>query len=138
MPFNKKVILITGAGGQFGRAGCVHFLEMGARAVVAVDLSDEGLVGTMRECSKVSGGNAFDSYSEDNTMVHSVGGAEEYDESVLASARERRVLLVKCDVTDYNAVKETVNFGEYRKGTHVGSIVSNRGWHSPSSLFFKR
>jgi NAD(P)-dependent dehydrogenase (short-subunit alcohol dehydrogenase family) len=43
--FEGKTIVITGAGGQFGRAGCLYFCQRGAR-VAALDTSTDGLQAT--------------------------------------------------------------------------------------------
>jgi NAD(P)-dependent dehydrogenase (short-subunit alcohol dehydrogenase family) len=43
--FEGKTIVITGAGGQFGRAGCLYFCQRGAR-VAALDNSIEALQAT--------------------------------------------------------------------------------------------
>lgn len=40
--FNGKVICITGAGGNFGREGCLYFASLGA-SVVAMDNNEEAL-----------------------------------------------------------------------------------------------
>lgn len=46
--FAGKVIVITGAGGQLGREGCLYFAQRGAK-IAALDLSADGLKGTL-EC----------------------------------------------------------------------------------------
>ncbi|GAX17857.1 hypothetical protein FisN_18Hh060 [Fistulifera solaris] len=48
--FVGKVLVITGAGGQFGRAACRYFGERGAR-IAALDQNAEGLEGTFAELS---------------------------------------------------------------------------------------
>jgi len=44
--FAGKTIIITGAGGEFGRGGCVYFVRRGAR-IAALDRSEEGLKATL-------------------------------------------------------------------------------------------
>lgn len=45
--FQNKTILITGAGGQLGRAGCVYFGQRGAK-IIALDVQAELLMETYR------------------------------------------------------------------------------------------
>ena len=49
--FQGKTIVITGAGGQFGREGCLYFCQRGAR-VAALDLNETTLQGTLEELQK--------------------------------------------------------------------------------------
>ncbi len=46
--FAGKTIVITGAGGNFGRAGCIHFAKLGAR-IAAMDNNDSALLETALE-----------------------------------------------------------------------------------------
>ena len=46
--FLGKTIVITGAGGNFGREGCIFFASRGAN-IVALDLNEESLEGTVTE-----------------------------------------------------------------------------------------
>lgn len=57
--FTGKVIVITGAGGQFGRAGCIYFARRGAR-VAALDRSKEALKNTFSEIERELGDGVFD------------------------------------------------------------------------------
>ena len=47
MRFRGKTIVITGAGGTFGRAGCLYFAARGAR-VAALDNNFDALAETVR------------------------------------------------------------------------------------------
>jgi NAD(P)-dependent dehydrogenase (short-subunit alcohol dehydrogenase family) len=44
--FSRKVIVITGAGGQFGREGCLYFARRGA-SVAGLDMDSSALQGTL-------------------------------------------------------------------------------------------
>jgi 2-hydroxycyclohexanecarboxyl-CoA dehydrogenase len=57
--FVGKVMVITGAGGQFGRDGCVYFAQRGVR-IAALDQSREGLQGTFDAVSNAVGKGNFD------------------------------------------------------------------------------
>lgn len=52
--FVGKTIVITGAGGQFGRAGCIYFLRRGAR-VAALDKSSSALQEALDDMKTVLG-----------------------------------------------------------------------------------
>lgn len=52
--FQGKVIVVTGAGGQFGRAGCLYFARRGAR-IAALDNSKDALKETFVELEKELG-----------------------------------------------------------------------------------
>jgi len=57
--FREKTIIITGAGGNFGRAGCLYFSERGAN-VAAFDNNEDALNDTVNEviltgCLKIQG-----------------------------------------------------------------------------------
>lgn len=47
--FQGKTVVITGAGGQLGRAGCIYFASRGA-TIAALDKNEAGLRETFREC----------------------------------------------------------------------------------------
>jgi NAD(P)-dependent dehydrogenase (short-subunit alcohol dehydrogenase family) len=57
--FAGKTIIITGAGGQFGREGCIFFAKRGA-GVAALDMDKEGLKGTYEAMKVAFGETAFD------------------------------------------------------------------------------
>eukprot|EP00522_Entomoneis_paludosa_P008609 CAMPEP_0172442850 /NCGR_PEP_ID=MMETSP1065-20121228/3230_1 /TAXON_ID=265537 /ORGANISM="Amphiprora paludosa, Strain CCMP125" /LENGTH=326 /DNA_ID=CAMNT_0013192895 /DNA_START=142 /DNA_END=1122 /DNA_ORIENTATION=- len=57
--FNGKVIVITGAGGQFGRAGCIYFARRGAR-IAGLDRDRETLKETFSAMERELGNGAFD------------------------------------------------------------------------------
>jgi NAD(P)-dependent dehydrogenase (short-subunit alcohol dehydrogenase family) len=57
--FVGKVIVITGAGGQFGREGCVYFAKRGAR-IAALDNNQEGLQGTFEALNQSLDDGSFD------------------------------------------------------------------------------
>ena len=46
--FHNKTIVITGAGGNFGRSGCLYFLHRGAR-IAALDVDENSLNETIAE-----------------------------------------------------------------------------------------
>lgn len=77
--FASKTIVITGAGGNFGRAGCIHFAKLGAR-IAAMDNNPCALEETMRE-------------------VHAI-----FEGEMAASVIQTYI----CDVTDPTSVEETV------------------------------
>ena len=76
--FASKTIVITGAGGTFGRSGCLYFALHGAN-VVALDKSSEAL-----------------------------GTAVDFVRASLPSAHAERVRGVECDVTQQDSVKYAV------------------------------
>ena len=57
--FAGKTIIITGAGGQFGREGCLYFAKRGAR-VAGLDMSKPGLEGTDEAMKVEFGETAYD------------------------------------------------------------------------------
>jgi 2-hydroxycyclohexanecarboxyl-CoA dehydrogenase len=57
--FAGKVLVITGAGGQFGRTGCLYFCRQGAR-VAGLDNSQEGLKETFAALEQALGAGNFD------------------------------------------------------------------------------
>lgn len=71
--FAAKTIIITGAGGNFGRAGCIHFAKLGAR-IAAMDNNDSALLETLREVNDAVDGDApvIQSYICDVTDPKSV------------------------------------------------------------------
>jgi len=77
--FSNKVILITGAGGNFGREGCLFFAQKGAK-VIAMDKN----VATLEETA---------SYVKDNMPAES----------------EAEFFAAPCDVTDTTSVQSAVD-----------------------------
>lgn len=71
--FAGKVIVITGAGGQFGREGCLYFGRRGAR-IAALDQNKAGLKGTF-EAMETELGEEFDfmPYVCDVTSAEQIG-----------------------------------------------------------------
>jgi NAD(P)-dependent dehydrogenase (short-subunit alcohol dehydrogenase family) len=57
--FVGKTVVITGAGGQFGRTGCLYFARRGCR-VAALDVVDKALQETYNEMEKEFGKGNFD------------------------------------------------------------------------------
>ncbi|KAL7581301.1 hypothetical protein ACA910_006066 [Epithemia clementina (nom. ined.)] len=57
--FAGKVVVITGAGGQLGRAGCIYFARKGAR-IAGLDRDRETLKETYIEMEKELGTGSFD------------------------------------------------------------------------------
>ena len=55
--FATKTIIITGAGGNFGRAGCIHFAKLGAR-IAAIDNNESALLETVQEVNNTIGDDA--------------------------------------------------------------------------------
>ncbi|KAI2494294.1 hypothetical protein MHU86_20228 [Fragilaria crotonensis] len=49
--FFNKVIIITGAGGSFGREGCIYFAQRGAK-IAALEINTSSLAETVAEVSK--------------------------------------------------------------------------------------
>jgi NAD(P)-dependent dehydrogenase (short-subunit alcohol dehydrogenase family) len=80
--FRGKTIVITGAGGQLGRAGCLYFSQRGCR-VAAMDISPTLLDETVRECEANGYSPTAAADDDDNT---------------------KRIVAFVCDVTDATAV----------------------------------
>lgn len=78
-PFQNKVILITGAGGNFGREGCLFFAQRGAK-VVAMDKN----MTTLEETAA-------------------------YVTEKLSKDTEPELFVVPCDVTDATSVQTAVD-----------------------------
>ncbi|KAL7443416.1 hypothetical protein ACHAXM_012077 [Skeletonema potamos] len=76
--FAGKTVVITGAGGNFGRAGCIHFAKLGAK-IAAMDNNDSALLETAEEV---------------NAAVEGIHQAV--------------IQTYNCDVTDPNSVEATV------------------------------
>ena len=55
--FRGKTIVITGAGGNFGREGCIFFAKRGAR-IAALDLAADALQETAKEVKAAAGASA--------------------------------------------------------------------------------
>ena len=71
--FCGKTIVITGAGGNFGRAGCIFFAKNGAR-IAALDNNDAALNQTVRDVNAALEGeqSVIQSYNCDVTSPKSV------------------------------------------------------------------
>lgn len=80
MRFRGKTIIITGAGGNFGREGCIYFAQRGAK-IAAMDVNQSALDETLTEV------NAVVIEMETNVRIHSY----------------------ICDVTDPESVEKTVS-----------------------------
>lgn len=78
--FSGKTIVITGAGGNFGREGCIFFTSRGAN-VVALDLNEKALEETLTEVEEkltalnLKSENAIQTIQCDVTNVESVDNA---------------------------------------------------------------
>ena len=55
--FSGKTVVITGAGGNFGRSGCIYFAKLGAR-IAALDRNDSALLETTQEVQAVIEGKS--------------------------------------------------------------------------------
>jgi len=77
--FQNKVILVTGAGGNFGREGCLYFARRGAK-VVAMDKN----ASTLEETAS-------------------------YVKEALPAESEAELLVAPCDVTDVSSVQDAVD-----------------------------
>lgn len=69
--FRGKTIIITGAGGNFGRAGCLYFAQRGA-SVAAFDNNQESLNETINEVTAAGCPGKIRGYTCDVTDVDSV------------------------------------------------------------------
>lgn len=58
MRFQDKTIVITGAGGNFGREGCIYFAKEGAK-VAALDINATTLTETRQQVTDTCGKSAF-------------------------------------------------------------------------------
>lgn len=74
--FHGKTIIITGAGGNFGRAGCLYFAERGAN-VAAMDNNENTLNDTMKEVVDAGSAGKIKGYTCDVTNADSVEKAVE-------------------------------------------------------------
>ncbi|KAL7523813.1 hypothetical protein ACHAWF_000678 [Thalassiosira exigua] len=74
--FRGKVVVVTGAGGNFGRAGCAYFARRGA-SVAAVDVDAAALKQTVDEVSAAECPGKVRGYTCDVTDVASVDAAVE-------------------------------------------------------------
>lgn len=83
--FFGKTIVITGAGGNFGREGCIFFASRGAK-VAALDLNEKALDETI---------------SEVRTIVQASLN--------LKSPGEINIKAIKCDVTSVESVEASMN-----------------------------
>lgn len=72
--FNKKTIIVTGAGGNFGRAGCLFFAQRGAN-VAAFDNNQDALNETLDEVASDACPGKVKAYACDVTDANSVNGA---------------------------------------------------------------
>jgi len=77
--FQNKVILVTGAGGNFGREGCLYFARRGAK-VVAMDKN----ASTLEETAS-------------------------YVKEGMPAETEAELLVAPCDVTDVSSVQDAVD-----------------------------
>lgn len=78
-PFANKVIVITGAGGNFGREGCLYFARRGAK-VVAMDKN----LATLEETAS-------------------------YVQEALPEGTQAQLFVAPCDVTDATSVQAAVD-----------------------------
>jgi NAD(P)-dependent dehydrogenase (short-subunit alcohol dehydrogenase family) len=69
--FRGKTIIITGAGGNFGRCGCLYFARRGAK-IAAVDNNEDALEETIREVRAACETAKVGSYVCDVTDTNSV------------------------------------------------------------------
>jgi len=92
LPLAGKTILITGAGGQFGREGCVYFAARGA-GVIALDVSEGALSATGAAVLRSS-----------QLVLRHRRPARSVDDAAAAAAYEEIV----CDVTDAEQVKRAI------------------------------
>lgn len=99
--FQNKHIVITGAGGNFGREGCIYFCLRGAR-VSALDNNSQALEETLQEVSKV--------------LVEFGVIKDGKEESSGMSIRDR-LALYECDVTQPSVVTEVIS----KVTTHFGT-----------------
>lgn len=79
--FVGKIILITGAGGNFGREGCIYFTQRGAK-VLALDQNETTLEETLK---LVSDGSEIYGKTCDITSVESVESALDFCEEKFGS-----------------------------------------------------
>lgn len=82
--FHNKTIVITGAGGNFGRSGCLYFVHRGAR-IAALDVDVNSLDETIAEVQN-------DSKDEESTTA----------------SKESRIKGYTCDVTNVSNVDSVI------------------------------
>jgi len=97
--FKDKVIVITGAGGNFGREGCIYFAKQGAK-VVAMDNNLTTLEETASCVKKEQ--SKRDSTSSD-------------------------IFVVTCDVTDVSSVQNAVN-AAVKQFSRIDLLWNNAGY----------
>mmetsp|Transcript_23757 Transcript_23757/g.67160 ORF Transcript_23757/g.67160 Transcript_23757/m.67160 type:complete len:313 (-) Transcript_23757:117-1055(-) len=101
--FKEKTIVITGAGGQFGREGCAYFFRQGCN-VVALDNNAQGLELTKES---VLGEHDHDSTKHDNAS---------------------RFLTVVCDVTSEESVNDAIQAAVTQFPNGIQFLWNNAGY----------
>lgn len=106
--FFQKVLVITGAGGQLGRAGCIHFCKTLGAHVVALDISEASLEGTYKELVEAT----------------TISSKEE------EQSRSFQFTAYSCDVTDAVAVNETITaiVQKHTTSGHIDLLWNNAGY----------
>ena len=97
--FLGKTIIITGAGGNFGREGCIYFARRGAK-IAAIDVNQSALDETLAEV------NAAVIEMETNVRIHSY----------------------ICDVTDPESVEKTVSSISVDFQNKIDMLWNNAGY----------
>jgi NAD(P)-dependent dehydrogenase (short-subunit alcohol dehydrogenase family) len=99
MRFHGKTIIITGAGGNFGREGCIYFARRGAK-IAAIDVNQSALDETLAEV------NAAVIEMETSVRIHSY----------------------ICDVTDPESVEKTVSAISVDFQGRIDMLWNNAGY----------
>eukprot|EP00581_Thalassiosira_minuscula_P018104 CAMPEP_0183713110 /NCGR_PEP_ID=MMETSP0737-20130205/8071_1 /TAXON_ID=385413 /ORGANISM="Thalassiosira miniscula, Strain CCMP1093" /LENGTH=282 /DNA_ID=CAMNT_0025941859 /DNA_START=52 /DNA_END=900 /DNA_ORIENTATION=+ len=80
--FCDKTIIITGAGGNFGRVGCIYFAQQGAN-VAAFDNNEDALNETLKEVTEAGCSGKIKGYTCDVTNADSVEKAVQSIDSTI-------------------------------------------------------
>jgi NAD(P)-dependent dehydrogenase (short-subunit alcohol dehydrogenase family) len=100
--FKNKVIVVTGAGGNFGREGCLYFVQRGAK-VVAMDNNQAAL----EETATYVKNQLSDSADSDDALDS--------------------LFVVTCDVTDVTSVQNAVD-SAVKQFSRIDSLWNNAGY----------
>lgn len=103
--FLGKVIVITGAGGNFGRSGCLYFTSRGAK-VIALDLNETALNETI---------------SEVETNLLTLNGPNEVDDDAII------IKAVPCNVTKIESVDAAMDCALETFG-RIDMVWNNAGY----------
>ncbi len=97
--FHGKTIIVTGAGGNFGREGCLYFARRGAH-IAALDNNEDALNETLRQL--ISAG--------------------------CVAVKGNKVTVYKCDVTNADSVEKTIQSISNDFDGRIDMLWNNAGY----------